>query len=226
MLYCCWYSIDKHWQRHKLEYIQSIIYWLMVITSWRVEQTNKNWDSVFFSACPDGYFYGGEIEQSSQRDMVVEKGETSPTYRSFNSWIIRIFLPFPFCCSSYDDYWQLLLGPHLEHCLGKCNSTVRIFQSYNLPSLPILVFPYPRALFVISYEESSSNITAPNHDHMIILWLNHHPHVSGVPMRRVLLASYSVWTTLENRRFSPRTFSSLQLLERSPFSPRHSWAFF
>jgi len=35
-------------------------------------------------ACPDGYFYGGEIEQSSQRDMVVEKGETSPTYSCYS----------------------------------------------------------------------------------------------------------------------------------------------
>jgi len=35
-------------------------------------------------ACPDGYFYGGEIQQSSQRDMVVEKGETSPTYSCYS----------------------------------------------------------------------------------------------------------------------------------------------
>jgi len=35
-------------------------------------------------ACPDGYFYGGEIEQSAQRDMVVEKGETSPTYSCYS----------------------------------------------------------------------------------------------------------------------------------------------
>merc|ERR1711971_846958 len=44
-------------------------------------------------ACPDGYFYGGEIQQSSQRDIYVEKGETSPTYSCYsvhtwvNSWI-------------------------------------------------------------------------------------------------------------------------------------------
>ena len=37
-----------------------------------------------YPACPDGYFYGGEIQQSSHRDMVVEKGETSPTYRCYN----------------------------------------------------------------------------------------------------------------------------------------------
>merc|ERR1711971_454752 len=35
-------------------------------------------------ACPDGYFYGGEIQQSSQRDIVVEKGETSPTYSCYS----------------------------------------------------------------------------------------------------------------------------------------------
>jgi len=36
-------------------------------------------------ACPDGYFYGGEIEQSAQeRDIVVEKGETSPTYSCYS----------------------------------------------------------------------------------------------------------------------------------------------
>jgi hypothetical protein len=44
-------------------------------------------------ACPDGYFYGGEIEQRAQRDMVVEKGETSPTYSCYsvhtwnNDWV-------------------------------------------------------------------------------------------------------------------------------------------
>merc|ERR1711981_1258546 len=36
-------------------------------------------------ACPDGYFYGGEIEQSkAERDMVVEKGDTSPTYSCYS----------------------------------------------------------------------------------------------------------------------------------------------
>merc|ERR1719234_2830337 len=35
-------------------------------------------------ACPDGYFYGGEIQQSSQRDIYVEKGETSPTYSCYS----------------------------------------------------------------------------------------------------------------------------------------------
>ena len=146
MLYCCWYSIDKHWQRHNgpidlndhctmAQALKKIaIYSInrLLIDGYNLLKGRTNKQKLRqcpFSACPDGYFYGGEIEQSSQRDMVVEKGETSPTYRSFNSWIIRIFLPFPFCCSSYDDYWQLLLGPHLEHCLGKCNSTVRIFQS-------------------------------------------------------------------------------------------------
>jgi hypothetical protein len=35
-------------------------------------------------ACPDGYFYGGEIEQPAERDMVVEKGEASPTYSCYS----------------------------------------------------------------------------------------------------------------------------------------------
>jgi len=35
-------------------------------------------------ACPDGYFYGGEVEESAQRDLVVEKGERSSTYSCYS----------------------------------------------------------------------------------------------------------------------------------------------
>ena len=43
----------------------------------------------YYPACPDGYFYGGEIEQPAERDMVVEKGEQSPTYRCFVGQIVK-----------------------------------------------------------------------------------------------------------------------------------------
>merc|ERR1712010_432554 len=35
-------------------------------------------------ACPDGYFYGGEVEESAERDLVVEKGERSSTYSCYS----------------------------------------------------------------------------------------------------------------------------------------------